>query len=55
MASASQIEDADMAKEMSNMTKFKILNEAGISMLSQATKLLKWFLNYYNNLFNDSQ
>ncbi|WP_433775674.1 flagellin, partial [Bacillus wiedmannii] len=33
-AAASQIEDADMAKEMSNMTKFKILNEAGISMLS---------------------
>ena len=33
-ASASQIEDADMAKEMSEMTKFKILNEAGISMLS---------------------
>ncbi|MEJ9253895.1 flagellin, partial [Bacillus wiedmannii] len=27
-AAASQIEDADMAKEMSNMTKFKILNEA---------------------------
>ncbi|MBK5487219.1 flagellin [Bacillus sp. TH17] len=37
-ASASQIEDADMAKEMSNMTKFKILNEAGISMLSQANQ-----------------
>ncbi|MBJ7988007.1 flagellin, partial [Bacillus cereus] len=33
-SSASQIEDADMAKEMSEMTKFKILNEAGISMLS---------------------
>ena len=50
-ASASQIEDADMAKEMSEMTKFKILNEAGISMLSQATKLHKWFLNYYNKPF----
>ncbi|AKR08801.1 MULTISPECIES: flagellin N-terminal helical domain-containing protein [Bacillus] len=37
-AAASQIEDADMAKEMSNMTKFKILNEAGISMLSQANQ-----------------
>ncbi|MFE6136983.1 flagellin [Bacillus sp. NPDC057893] len=37
-SSASQIEDADMAKEMSNMTKFKILNEAGISMLSQANQ-----------------
>lgn len=37
-ASASQIEDADMAKEMSEMTKFKILNEAGISMLSQANQ-----------------
>lgn len=36
--SASQIEDADMAKEMSEMTKFKILNEAGISMLSQANQ-----------------
>ena len=38
MAFASQIEDADMAKEMSEMTKFKILNEAGISMLSQANQ-----------------
>ncbi|ASI77287.1 flagellin [Bacillus cereus group sp. Bc002] len=37
-ASASQIEDADMAKEMSEMTKYKILNEAGISMLSQANQ-----------------
>ncbi|MHA4160160.1 flagellin N-terminal helical domain-containing protein [Bacillus cereus] len=37
-ASKSQIEDADMAKEMSEMTKFKILNEAGISMLSQANQ-----------------
>ncbi|MGG0706022.1 flagellin [Bacillus paramobilis] len=37
-ATASQIEDADMAKEMSEMTKFKILNEAGISMLSQANQ-----------------
>ena len=36
-ASASQIEDADMAK-MSEMTKFKILNEAGINMLSQANQ-----------------
>ncbi|USK98585.1 flagellin [Bacillus tropicus] len=37
-SSASQVEDADMAKEMSEMTKFKILNEAGISMLSQANQ-----------------
>lgn len=37
-SSASQIEDADMAKEMSQMTKFKILSEAGISMLSQANQ-----------------
>ncbi|MEH7669751.1 flagellin [Bacillus sp. JJ689] len=37
-SAASQIEDADMAKEMSEMTKFKILNEAGISMLSQANQ-----------------
>ncbi|MCM3736614.1 flagellin [Bacillus cytotoxicus] len=37
-AAASQIQDADMAKEMSEMTKFKILNEAGISMLSQANQ-----------------
>lgn len=37
-SSASQIEDADMAKEMSEMTKFKILNEAGVSMLSQANQ-----------------
>ena len=45
-----QIEDADMAKEMSEMTKFKILNEAGISIL-KLTKLHKWFLNYYNKPF----
>ena len=37
-ASASQVEDADMAKEMSEMTKYKILNEAGVSMLSQANQ-----------------
>ncbi|RKF51561.1 flagellin [Bacillus wiedmannii] len=37
-SAASQVEDADMAKEMSEMTKFKILNEAGISMLSQANQ-----------------
>ncbi|MHA2915710.1 flagellin N-terminal helical domain-containing protein [Bacillus cereus] len=37
-SAASQIEDADMAKEISEMTKFKILNEAGISMLSQANQ-----------------
>ncbi|PEA53507.1 flagellin [Bacillus pseudomycoides] len=37
-SSASQIEDADMAKEMSEMTKFKILSEAGVSMLSQANQ-----------------
>ncbi|KAB2452504.1 flagellin [Bacillus sp. CH126_4D] len=37
-SAASQIEDADMAKEMSEMTKFKILSEAGISMLSQANQ-----------------
>ncbi|CAM4367343.1 flagellin [Bacillus manliponensis] len=37
-AAASQIEDADMAKEMSEMTKFKILSEAGVSMLSQANQ-----------------
>ncbi|WP_369900227.1 flagellin [Bacillus manliponensis] len=37
-AAASQIEDADMAKEMSEMTKYKILNEAGVSMLSQANQ-----------------
>ncbi|UOY93373.1 flagellin [Ectobacillus sp. JY-23] len=37
-ASASQIQDADMAKEMSEMTKYKILSEAGVSMLSQANQ-----------------
>ena len=37
-SAASQVEDADMAKEMSEMTKFKILNEAGISMLSQVNQ-----------------
>ena len=52
MPNASQIEDADMAKEMSEMTKFKILNEAGISMLFKLTKHHKWFLNYYNKLFD---
>lgn len=50
-SAASQIEDADMAKEMSEMTKFKILNEAGISMLSQANQTPQWFLNYYNKPF----
>ena len=50
-SAASQIEDADMAKEMSEMTKFKILNEAGISMLFKQTKLHKWFPNYYNKPF----
>ncbi|MCG3316292.1 FliC/FljB family flagellin [Listeria monocytogenes] len=37
-ASASSIEDADMAAEMSEMTKYKILTQTSISMLSQANQ-----------------
>lgn len=34
----SRIEDADMAKEVSEMTKFKILTQSGVSMLTQANQ-----------------
>lgn len=34
----SRIEDADMAKEVSEMTKFKILAQSGVSMLTQANQ-----------------
>src|SRR5699024_12615664 len=37
-SSASQIADADMAKEMSDMTRSKILTESSMSMLSQANQ-----------------
>ncbi|MDR3091213.1 MAG: hypothetical protein LBU36_03300 [Clostridiales bacterium] len=37
-ASESRIRDADMAKEMMNLTKANVLNQAGISMLTQATQ-----------------
>jgi len=37
-ASESAIRDADMAEEMSNFTKFNILQQAGVSMLAQANQ-----------------
>lgn len=37
-AAKSRIEDADMAKEVSEMTKNKILSQSGISMLTQANQ-----------------
>jgi len=37
-ASESAIRDADMAEEMSNFSKFNILQQAGISMLAQANQ-----------------
>ena len=37
-AAKSRIEDADMAKEVSEMTKNKILTQAGMAMLSQANQ-----------------
>ena len=38
-AARSRIEDADFAKETANLTKFQILQQAGISVLSQANAL----------------
>ncbi len=38
-ASRSRIEDADFAAETANLTKFQILQQAGISVLSQANAL----------------
>jgi flagellin len=38
-ASRSRIQDADFAKETANLTKFQILQQAGISVLSQANSL----------------
>ncbi|MBB1126601.1 flagellin, partial [Thiospirillum jenense] len=37
-ASRSQIRDADFASETAQMTKFQILQQAGISILSQANQ-----------------
>lgn len=36
---ASRIEDADMAQEMSNFLKFKLLTEVALSMVSQANQI----------------
>lgn len=38
---ASRIEDADMAQEMSDFLKFKLLTEVAISMVSQANQIPK--------------
>lgn len=38
---ASRIEDADMAQEMSDFFKFKLLTEVAISMVSQANQIPK--------------
>lgn len=38
-ASRSRIEDADFAQETANLTKFQILQQAGVSVLSQANAL----------------
>ena len=38
-ASRSRIEDADFAKETANLTKYQILQQAGVSVLSQANAL----------------
>jgi flagellin len=38
VASESRIRDVDMAKEMTNFTKFNILQQAGTSMLAQANQ-----------------
>lgn len=35
----SRIEDADMAEEMTEFTKYNILQQAGTSMLAQANQL----------------
>ena len=35
-AAESRIRDVDMAKEMATLTKFQILQQAGVSMLAQA-------------------
>lgn len=37
--SASQVEDADMAQEMSDFLKFKLLTEVALSMVSQANQI----------------
>ncbi|MRC32472.1 flagellin, partial [Bacillus thuringiensis] len=36
---ASRIEDADMAQEMSDFFKFKLLTEVALSMVSQANQI----------------
>ncbi|MEE1039002.1 MAG: flagellin, partial [Eubacterium sp.] len=41
----SRIRDTDMAEEMINQSKWKILNQAGLSMLSQANQLKQGILS----------
>ena len=38
MAAESRIRDVDMAAEMATMTKFQILQQAGMSMIAQANQ-----------------
>ncbi|PFL51990.1 flagellin, partial [Bacillus anthracis] len=38
-SAASQIEDADMAQEMSDFLKFKLLTEVALSMISQTNQI----------------
>lgn len=47
-SSSSKIADADIALEMSSFVKLKVLNEAGISMLSQANQLPQMMLTLLN-------
>lgn len=47
-AAKSRIEDADMAKEVSEMTKARILSQSGMSMLSQANQNPQSVLNLLN-------
>jgi flagellin len=39
VSSESRIRDVDMAEEMTTMTKYQILQQAGTSMLAQANQL----------------
>jgi len=43
-AAVSVIKDADYAKEMSDFTKFQIINQAGVAMLAQANQLPQMIL-----------
>ena len=46
-ASESQIRDTDMAREMSNFTKFQILSQAGTAMLAQANQVPQTVLSLF--------